>query len=326
MSCRNGDPVDVATVATSASTPQPHPRLHAYRISGLSVQSEIELRGAIATIPADAPDLVVRQGAVPSALPAPSAAGPAWQRSGGDFLLSVPRVARILISDGCSITVDIDPAATAHDASAFVLGSSVGIILHQRGALALHGACVAKDGRAIVLCGASGRGKSTTAAALCKRGFTLVADDISVIGSNEDGVPIVWPDGRQLKLWRRSIDGLGLDDKAGEVVRPGFEKYFVSPAGAAIDPPLLSAIYVLNSNVAVSRVAIEDVGVADAMRILDDQAYRPRLRQELISPQARVAQSAAVLRHAKVFTFERPLGFDRMDESLEALERHWRTL
>jgi len=312
--------------APSASASQPDPRTYSYGISGLSVESEIELLGAIPTAPADAPDLIVRQGAVPDALPAPSASGPAWQRSGGDFLLRVPRVGRFMISDGRSITVDIEAPATTRDASAFVLGSSVGILLHQRGALALHGACVAKDGRAIVLCGASGRGKSTTAAALCKRGYALVADDISVIGSNENDLPIVRPDGRQLKLWRRSLDGLALGDEAGDVVRPGFEKYFVSPPGAAIEPPLLSAIYVLDSHPAVSRVSIEHVGPADAMRVLEVQSYRPRLRRELNAPQTIVAQSAAVLRHAKVFTFERPLGFDRLDESLDALELHWRTL
>jgi hypothetical protein len=323
MSGRDGGPADAGTAAAAL---KPDARTHAYRISGLSVQSEIELPGAIPSTPVDVPDLVVRQGPVPEALPAPSASGPSWQRSGDDFLLRVPRVARILISDGRSVTVDIDPEATADDASVFVLGSSVGIVHHQRGALALHGACVAKDGRAMIVCGASGRGKSTTAAALCQRGYTLVADDISVIGSNDGGVPTVWPDGRQLKLWRRSIDGLKLDDRIGEVVRPGFEKYFVAPGDAVTDPPLLTAIYVLDSNAAVSGVSIEDVGVATAMRILDNQAYRPRLRHELSSPQARFAQSAAVLRHARVFAFERPLGFDHLDESLDALERHWRAL
>jgi len=31
------------------------------------------------------------------------------------------------------------------------------------------------------------------------------------------------------------------------------------------------------------------------------------------------------LRQAGFFTLERPLGFDRLDEVLDALVRHWRT-
>jgi hypothetical protein len=301
--------------------------MHAYRISGLSVQSEIDLPGAVPAMSADAPDLVVRQGAVPKALADPGASGPAWQRSGDDFLLCVPQVGRFLISDGSSITVDVDSTATLRDASIFIMGSSIGIALHQRGALPLHGSCVARDGRALMLCGPSGQGKSTTAAALCKRGFTLVADDISVIGFDAGGgLPIVWPDGRQLKLWRGAIDRLGLAAATPDPVREGLDKYFVSPFAAAIDPPILSAIYLLRVAPAASGATIEQVRLPGAMRTLEEQAYRPRLRRELSTPKQAVAQAAAVLRHSALFTLERPLGFDRLDEMLDALVRHWQTV
>jgi len=300
--------------------------MHAYRISGLSVQSEIELPGAVPAMAAGEPDLVVRLGALPEALADPSASGPAWQRSGGDFLLCVPGVGRFLISDGSSITVDVEAGATPRDASVFVLGSSIGIALHQRGALPLHGSCVARDGRALMLCGASGQGKSTTAAALCKRGFTLVADDISVIGFDAGKrLPIVWPDGRQLKLWRGAIDGLGLAAATPDPVRGGLDKYFVSPSAAATDPPILSAIYLLRTAPSASGVTIEQPRLPDAMRLLEEQTYRPRLRRELSTPKQMVPQAAAALRHAGFFTFERPLGFDRLDEVLDALVSHWQT-
>ena len=97
-------------------------------------------------------------------------------------------------------------------------------------------------------------------------------------------------------------------------------------SSAATDPPILSAIYVLGGNPAVTGVTIEALALPDAMRVLENQAYRPRLRRELNAPRAIVAQAAAVLRHARVFTFERPLGFDRLDETLDALERHWRAV
>lgn len=300
--------------------------MHAYRISGLSVQSEIELHGAVPVAPSQAPDLIVRCGSVPHNLPAPCASGPAWERSGGDFLLCVPGIARFLISNGNTITADIEDGVSAREASVFVLGSSMGIALHQRSALALHGSCVARDGRAMMLCGASGQGKSTTAAALCRRGFTLVADDISVVGFDAGSLPVIWPDGRQLKLWRAAIEGLGLAGETKERVRDGFDKYFVSPSAAAIDPPVLSAIYVVGTATDVAGVSIVKASLPDAMRMLEAQTYRPRLRHELSTPQQAVTQTAAVLRHAGVFTLERPLGFDRLDAVLDALVEHWRAV
>ena len=118
------------------------------------------------------------------------------------------------------------PGISDHEVAGFVLGSAFGILLHQRGALVLHGAAVAKDSCAIAICGASGAGKSTLAAALCHRSCTLVTDDICVVGEDVNQRPMVFPDGRQLKLWKESIDWLDLAEFRGKAVREPFEKYY----------------------------------------------------------------------------------------------------
>lgn len=45
----------------------------------------------------------------------------------------------------------------------------------------LHASCVAKDGRAILICGRSGSGKSDLALRLIDRGATLVSDDYTMV-------------------------------------------------------------------------------------------------------------------------------------------------
>jgi serine kinase of HPr protein (carbohydrate metabolism regulator) len=45
----------------------------------------------------------------------------------------------------------------------------------------LHATCVALDGRAVLLCGLSGSGKSDLALQLIDRGFVLVADDQTIV-------------------------------------------------------------------------------------------------------------------------------------------------
>src|SRR5262249_39727157 len=140
--------------------------MYHYRFSGLSVDSEMELPGALAAAREEVPDATVRFGKVPRQLPQPSETGPTWEREGDTILLRVPSLARFLIGDGRSITVALEEGALARDACGFVLGSALGMLLHQRGALVLHGSAVAVNGHAIVICGRSGAGKSTTAAAL----------------------------------------------------------------------------------------------------------------------------------------------------------------
>src|ERR1700734_948458 len=172
-----------------------------YRISGLAVSSQMELPGAIAT-PAHngCADVTVRIAPVPQALDFAAASGPTWDMDAETVLLRVPRLARFLIKSGCDICFELEAGVTAREASGFVLGTSFGILLHQRGALVLHGAAVAQGGRAVAICGHSGAGKSTLAAALCCEGFAFVTDDICVVSPDAQHRPVVLPDGRQLKL------------------------------------------------------------------------------------------------------------------------------
>jgi hypothetical protein len=301
--------------------------VHSYRISGLAVASQLELLGAIdAPANDDGPDITVRLQSAPSSLEGGVAGGPNWEIAGDQVLLSVPRVGRFLIEGGRHIGVELAPGATAREASLFVLGVSFGILLHQRGALVLHGAAVAKDGRALAVCGASGDGKSTLAAALCRAGFEFVADDICAVGLDAEGRPVVWPDGRQLKLWREAIERLDVAQRQGAAVRDGIEKYFIGPPAAAAAPPRLTAIYVLAEARPPLDEGIEPLNLPDGMRALDLQAYRPNIRARIGSKPHNLVQSAAVLSHAPAFRFTRPRGFEHMDRMVATLAAHWEAL
>ncbi len=300
--------------------------MYSYRVSGLSVTSEMELPGAIGSTRDDNPHATVRFGPVPQQLAQPSATGPAWQKEGDTILLCVPRLARFLITAGNSVTVALEDGASARDASGFVLGTSLGILLHQRGALVLHGAAVAKDDRAIAIVGHSGAGKSTIVAALCQRGYSFVTDDICVVGLNTNREPVVLPDGRQLKLWQQSIDGLDMEGRQGAAVRESFEKYFVEPQATVRAPPLLVAIYVLRESRPPFKDGIEPLALPDAMRMLEHEAFRPGLRRQLTSTPQVLAQAAATLNHARAFRFTRSLGFEKMTATLDELVRHWQGL
>jgi hypothetical protein len=301
--------------------------VHSYRISGLAVASQLELPGAIdAPANDDAPDITVRLQPAPHALEGGVAGGPNWEIAGERVLLRVPSVGRFLIEAGRHIGVELEPGASPRDASIFVLGVSFGILLHQRGALVLHGAAVARDGQALAICGASGDGKSTLATALCREGFEFVADDICAVSLDEAGRPVVWPDGRQLKLWREAIERLNVRARQGAAVRDGIEKYYIGAPATALAAPRLKAVYVLGQTRPPNPERIEPLNLPDAMRALDLQAYRPAIRDRIGSKPHNLAQSAAVLTHARTFRFERPRGFEHMDRLVAALAAHWETL
>lgn len=63
-------------------------------------------------------------------------------------------------------------------------GPALAALLHRRGDPVWHGTALARDGRAILIVGASGGGKSTLSACLCAEGWALLSEDMSVCGPN----------------------------------------------------------------------------------------------------------------------------------------------
>jgi hypothetical protein len=296
-----------------------------FRICGLAVTSELDLRGAIRNCSAPvAVDVLIRRGHVPESLAYPTETGPDWQMAGNDgFLFRVPGLARFLVTKGHAITVEVEPGAVEDDVSGFVLGTAFGMLLHQRGLLVLHGSAVAKNGQAIAICGESGAGKSTLAAALCLDGCSFVTDDLCVVAQNEIKRPVVLPDGRKLKLWKETIDELDLSARQGEAVRQPFEKYYIEPFNAASAPPVLSAIFILRDAQPAFKKEIERLALPDAMRALENEMYRPGLRQKMGLRSELVAHAAATIGHANVFLLTRPRGFEHLDETVALVRVHW---
>ncbi|MBI1329058.1 MAG: ATP-binding cassette domain-containing protein [Alphaproteobacteria bacterium] len=298
-----------------------------YRISGLQVASAFELPGAIPAAAADVvADVQVALGPVPTALQGGDRMGPNWDMVGEDFLLEVPSLGRFHIRGGREIVIALDDGASERDASAYVLGTAFGILLHQRGALVLHGSAVAHNGQAVAICGHSGAGKSTLAAALCREGCGFVTDDLCAISLDHDAHPVILPDGRQLKLWQEAIEKLELTERRGEAVMGRFEKYFLAPQDTVPAPLRLRAIYLLRDARPPLVEGIEEVSLADAMHALDREAYRPGLRIKMGARPGLVMQSAQLLAHVNVFRLTRPHDFAKLPQTVRALRAHWDAL
>jgi len=300
---------------------------YTYRVSGLNVDCQFVLPGAIPIdSDAGAPDVQVSLAHVPDALEGGAGLGPNWDMVGEDMLLKVPGLARFLMRGGREILVALEPGASDRDASAYVLGTAFGILLHQRGALVLHGSAVERGGEAIAICGHSGAGKSTLAAALCKEGCAFVTDDLCAISMDHAAHPVILPDGRQIKLWQEAIDRLELGQQRGEPVMGRFEKYYMAPQDIAATPLRLRAIYLLRETRPPLTDGIELLNLPDAMQALDREAYRPGLRLKMGARPELMRQGATMLAHVKVFRLARPRDFARMSETLDALLGHWDAL
>lgn len=302
--------------------------MFSYIISGLSVACDLTLPGLIALpdVPVE-PDVSIRAGQVPEEPSEASGSGPNWWMTPDRFLISVPGIIRMLMVAGRDITYQFEGDTSPGDAAIFLSSTGFGILLQQRKRIVLHASAVRVRDQAVLFCGPSGAGKSTLAAALVDAGYDLVTDDFCGIAMEDDGMPWVQPDGRQLKLWQNSIDRLSLADRKTAPVRTRIEKFYVEPRAAIAAPLPLGAVYVLReARPPNAPPGIERPNIVDGALLIRTNAYRPQLVKRMGQEQLYFQAAATIGQRSGVFTLTRPLDFKLLPTVIGWLETHWRDL
>src|SRR5262245_4119471 len=112
-----------------------------YHLHGMTVASQLplpELAGQRLTRPAQSDvDVLIEPGPVPRELSGLQVSVEGFDVKAESVLLSVPGVARYLISGGKQITIDAARVAHAADVRVYLLGSAMAALLHQRGTFPL---------------------------------------------------------------------------------------------------------------------------------------------------------------------------------------------
>jgi len=117
--------------------------------------------------------------------------------------------------------------STLEDASSYLLGPVLGVLLRLRGVTCLHASAVALDGYALAFVGAEGAGKSTTAAAFAQEGHGVLSDDVVALTENESEFLVV-PAYPHLCLWPDSVATLYGSADALPHFSAGWEKHRLS--------------------------------------------------------------------------------------------------
>lgn len=171
------------------------------------------------------PDVVIAEGEFPDDLPEALESSAVHEANAEALLLRVAGVGRYLVRGGREILIDPDPAATAHDVRVFLLGTCLGVLLHQRGLLILHASGVASDRGALLFAGASGAGKSTLLAELLRRGYKMIVDDVCAVRFDDESRPIVIPAYPRTRLWADAAARFEVDTTNLPRTRPSWDKF-----------------------------------------------------------------------------------------------------
>lgn len=227
------------------------------------------------------------------------------------FLLDIPEVAQFFVAGGRSIAIGAARGAEEREIRLFLLGSAMGVLLHQRGVLPLHANAVAIDGAAIAFTGHSGSGKSTLAAWFHDRGYRVLADDVCVVRTHE-GQAMAFPGLPRLRLWHDALEASGRDPQAHV---PSFRakgdprrKYDVTlgAEGVMRDPLPLRALFVLAQG---PQLSVERLTGAESVEAISSNTYRGGLIGKVGDSAAHLEACVTIARQAQVYRLRRP--FDR---------------
>jgi len=198
-----------------------------------------------------------------------------------DLLLFIPNVAIYYIKNKNEIIIEKNSNSTENDIITFLFATVFGTLFHFKNTIPLHASCIAHKNYAIALCGNSGSGKSTLSAALSKKGYSIIADDLTIMDKTKNQNSVVYPGYPALQLWKDSVEKLEIDSCDYERSVSEKDKYWFPLKDKHYNSSLkLKKILYLNYY-SSKEIGIKEIKGLNKMETFQKCVYRPYLN---ISP------------------------------------------
>ncbi|MDR3598924.1 MAG: hypothetical protein P4L49_00305 [Desulfosporosinus sp.] len=299
-------------------------RKYVYKAFGLIIESDFSIPEFIESH--GQPEVFIKYGEVKPFLENPDEKGIRFEAAKDEFLLRLDGIAKFYVVSGNKIIIEPDKDAEMDDIRVFLLGSVFAALLHQKQHLVLHGSSIVVNGKGILFAGISGSGKSTLAAALCKKGYKLLTDDLCAIKLNEVGIPEIIPGFPKLKLWEDSAKLLGENIDLLTPLRSKLKKYRLDAESMfSHDSVPMSKIYILHDQ-NNSELMVEHLQSTNKLKELITNTYRYRFMKAQGGKSHHFKQIAAVANAVDISIITRDKKLTTLEEILILCEKEINTV
>jgi hypothetical protein len=253
----------------------------------------------------------------PKPLP-PLTTEPTILTSEGDVRITYASIGTFRVTQGREIQYERFPDVTDEEIRLFILGPMLGVLLHQRGLLTLHGSCVSIGHKAVTFLAPSTGGKSTMAGMLCNRGHELLADDITAVEVNADSV-MVYPAVPHLKLWPETALFLGHSPDVLPRIHPAEEKRLLfAHEYFSLTPVPLKQIIILSDS---EDLSLNRLSKQEATMELLRHSYCAQL-PGCVSPPEYFMYCAALAKVTPVYRLSRPRMIEKLSNVVDLVEQN----
>jgi hypothetical protein len=256
-----------------------------------------------------------------------------WLAPSGDPSLRIWRDAggaifHLVYFDGMQFWIDRDgnniwgcwpDHSSIEDATTYFLGPVLGLALRFRGTTCLHASAVVIGDRAVAFVGPPGAGKSTTAAALARRGCPVLSDDIVALMETASGFQVL-PAYPHLSLWPGPVFALyGREDAAPRFI-PNWEKRCLAAGNQGVTfertPHELSAIFILGERRGSTEITAAQTDIGFLNLVINTYATNA-LNSEMRAREFQVL--SRLIQRVPVLELSAPEDLNRLDELCDAI-------
>jgi hypothetical protein len=203
------------------------------------------------------------------------------RRTNGAYFFAYADATEFLVGEqGNFVVVSSPKGALLADICTYLVGPVLGFLLRLRGVVCLHASTVVIGRRAVAFCGPPGAGKSTTAAVLAQRGYSVLSEDLAAL---DDSTESFWvrPGYPRINLWPESAAALRGSADLLPLITPNWGKRYlpldIAKAQFHSTPAPLAAIYVLGDRREQLDPQIHPLQSVEALMALASNTYTPYL-------------------------------------------------
>ena len=293
-----------------------------YKVYGLNIVSEVEIEEFMLNHDEGekSEDIIITYGTISDEIQQQIDEGREIGLSNEQIWFNIPETAVFSIENGNRIVIMPHENADDQDIKTYIMGSCLGFIMLQREQVAIHGGTVESEGKAVIITGDKGAGKSTLTTALRMNGYRFLADDVAAVVIDQE--PIIKPGFPYQKLCEDAIEEMGynksnyrsiIGDTEDKYMVPAYE-YFVEE-----DTKLIAIVELCKGE--VDEVSIETIQGKEKLLHIMRNIYRGEYMPYLGGIKAGYLKKCLnIAQHIKYYRMTRPQQGFTVKEQVKLVE------
>jgi len=295
---------------------------HYYNVFGWNISSDFELLELWEGDENTAIDVVIKRAELSDNLEGAVKKGIGFQIKPKHYFLAIEKVAKFHVIDGNEILIDIHPEAQLKDVKVFLYASVFGGLCHLRGTLPLHAGAIMHNGDAYLFTGNTGAGKSTTVAALQKRGYAVLTDDLAPLKFNALNQATLSQGISRIKLWGDALDQISIPYLPEDQIRDDVKK-FHTPVNKKLEENefLVRKIFVLEPHGKEELTCTELKGKKKIVEVMK-HTFRTQLIEGFDLKKSHFEKCAQLINQVQIYKIKQPRKENRLEELIDLIEQH----